>query len=65
MIVFQGGLDNVVPPKVAHEIIDMLKLLKLDYEYCEYPDEAHGFRQVENNIDAWTKELAFYRKVLG
>ena len=65
MIVFQGTLDNVVPPAVAHEVVSVLKQLDLDYEYVEYPDEAHGFRQVANNIDAWGKELAFYRRVLS
>lgn len=65
MIVFQGGLDNVVPPSVAQEVVTALKQAKLDYQYTEYPDEGHGFRQVSNNIDAWGKELQFYRRVLG
>jgi len=64
MIVFQGSLDKVVPPKVAHEVIEVLKQAQIDHEYVEYDDEAHGFRQVNNNIDAWTKELAFYRRIL-
>ena len=64
MIVFQGLLDKVVPPSVAQEIVNALKAAELDYDYIEYPDEAHGFRQVANNIDAWGKELAFYRRVL-
>ena len=65
MIVFQGSLDNVVPPAVAHEVVSVLKRLELDHEYVEYSDEAHGFRQVVNNIDAWGRELAFYRRVLS
>lgn len=65
MIVFQGALDNVVPRAVAHEVVSVLKRLGLDHEYVEYADEAHGFRQVVNNIDAWGKELAFYRRILG
>lgn len=64
MIIFQGSLDKVVPPSVAQEVVSALQTADLDYEYIEYPDEAHGFRQVENNIDAWGKELAFYRRVL-
>lgn len=64
MIVFQGGLDKVVPPEVAHEVIGVLTRSGIDHEYVEYDDEAHGFRQVNNNIDAWTKELAFYRRIL-
>jgi dipeptidyl aminopeptidase/acylaminoacyl peptidase len=64
MIVFQGSLDKVVPPSVAKEVVSALLASNLDYEYVEYPDEAHGFRQVKNNIDAWGKELAFYKRAL-
>jgi len=64
MIVFQGTLDNVVPPAVAHDVVDVLAKAGVEHEYVEYPDEAHGFRQVTNNIDAWSKELAFYQRVL-
>jgi len=65
MIVFQGRLDKVVPPSVAEEVVDVLKTAELEHQYVEYDDEGHGFRMVDNNIDAWSKELAFYRKVLG
>ena len=61
MIVFQGSQDKVVPPSVAHEIINALKALELEHSYVEYPDEGHGFRHAENNIDAWGRELEFYR----
>lgn len=64
MIVFQGLLDKVVPPGVAREVIDVLTNAEIEHDYIEYVDEGHGFRIVDNNIDAWTKELAFYRKVL-
>ena len=65
MIVFQGLKDKVVPPEVAYEVVSVLKKEGVDHEYVEYKDEAHGFRQVNNNIDAWTKELAFYRRILA
>ena len=64
MIVFQGLKDKVVPPKVAHELIAVLKDLGLDYSYIEYPDEGHGFKQAINNIDALGKELNFFRTSL-
>ncbi len=64
MIVFQGALDRVVPPSVAQEIIQVLVDANIDHEYVEYSDEAHGFKQADNNIDAWKKELAFYQRVL-
>jgi dienelactone hydrolase len=65
MIVFQGALDRVVPPSVAQEVIGVLRDAGIDHKYVEYADEGHGFRRPENNIDAWQKELGFYRRVLG
>ena len=64
MIVFQGLLDKVVPPAVAREVIDVLKSAHIPHDYVEYADEGHGFRQVNNNIDAWSRELSFYRQHL-
>lgn len=65
MIIFQGSLDRVVPPAVSEEVIAVLKQANIDHEYVEYPDEAHGFKQPSNNIDAWRKELNFYRRILS
>lgn len=65
MIVFQGGADKVVPPKVAHEVVNSLARNNIVHQYVEYPDEGHGFRDVRNNIDAWSKELEFYRSALS
>ena len=64
MIIFQGGEDKIVPPALAHEMVNALAANNRPYEYIEYPDEAHGFRHAKNNIDAWTRELAFYRQAL-
>jgi dipeptidyl aminopeptidase/acylaminoacyl peptidase len=65
MIVFQGALDRVVPPSVSQEVIGVLQSADIDHQYVEYAEEAHGFKLPKNNIDAWQKELAFYRRVLG
>ncbi len=64
MIIFQGAQDKVVPPALAHEMTDALAANGLVYEYVEYPDEGHGFRDVNNNIDAWSRELEFYKRAL-
>ena len=64
MIVFQGLRDKVVPPAVAQEIITVLRNAGIAHRYVEYADEGHGFKQIANNIDAWTQELAFYRQAL-
>jgi len=65
MIIFQGLEDKIVPPSVAQEMVDALNERDLPYSYVEYPDEGHGFRKTENNIDAWTQELAFYQSRLS
>lgn len=64
MLVFQGAEDLIVPPQVAHEIVEQLSLNQVTHEYHEYAEEGHGFRQSESNIDAWQRELNFYRTVL-
>ncbi len=65
MIVFQGLLDKVVPPTVAQELVGVLQQQQQAFEYVEYEDEAHGFKQLSNNIDAWARELAFYQRILS
>ena len=65
MIIFQGGLDKVVPPELAHEMVRSLTDNGVDHEYIEYSDEGHGFRVVSNNIDAWSRELSFYQSQLA
>jgi len=65
MIIFQGMQDNIVPPEVAKEMVAALKIANLEHVYIEYQDEGHGFRQVNNNVDAWSRELAFYQHVFA
>lgn len=65
MIIFQGLLDKVVPPALADEIIATLQSHNIPHSYVKYPDEGHGFRSLDNNIDAWTRELNFYREYLA
>ena len=64
MILFQGSLDKVVPPNLAQEVVKLLNSAGVPHIYVEYEDEGHGFRQIANNMDAWQKELNFYRGVL-
>jgi dipeptidyl aminopeptidase/acylaminoacyl peptidase len=64
MILFQGKDDKVVVPEVSREMATILKEKGILSEYIEYEGEGHGFRKKENNVDALSKEAAFYRKVL-
>ncbi len=64
LILFQGGQDAVVPPQVSREVVDILKQNKVIHEYVEYPHEGHGFRSADVRIDALSREVHFYNKVL-
>lgn len=64
MILFQGKDDKIVTPEVSREMAEILDKKGIFNEYIEYEGEAHGFRKKENNIDALTREAAFFRKVL-
>lgn len=64
MIIFQGSEDKVVPPDVSREMAQILKEKGIKTDYIEYPGEGHGFRQLENKVDALEKESAFFREVL-
>ncbi len=42
----------------------ILKEKGIKSDYIEYPGEGHGFRQLDNKVDALTKESAFFKEVL-
>ena len=64
LILFQGLEDKIVPPEVSQEVVDALKLKGIKYEYVEYPDEGHGFRQAETRIHALQSEIQFINAVI-
>ena len=64
MILFQGGQDKIVPPELAHQIADALKLNNVLYELWEYPEEGHGFKQVAAKSESLTQELRFFRAAI-
>ena len=64
MIIFQGSDDKIVPPDVSREMAEILKEKGIKSEYIEYPGEGHGFRQLENKVDALKKESLFFKEVL-
>jgi len=63
MIIFQGSDDKIVTPENSREMAKILKEKGILHEYHEYPEEAHGFRKKENNVDSLNKEAEFYKKV--
>lgn len=65
VIFFQGLDDPAVPPSQTEQMVAALRGRGVEVEYRAYPGEGHGFRRAETIIDAWTREAAFYRRVLA
>lgn len=62
VLIFQGGLDSIVPQDQAEQIVFALDNNRIDYEYHLYPDEGHSFKKAENVSDFYRKSDAFLRK---
>ncbi len=65
VILFQGLDDKVVPPAVSREVVKVLQQGAIEHEYIEYEREGHGFRQAQTRVDALSKEMAFYQRILS
>ena len=64
IILFQGLLDKVVPPEVTKEVVQLLQSRQIQYEYQEYGDEGHGFRNAANRVDSLERETRFFVDIL-
>ena len=60
LIIFQGENDPIVPKNQSIMIYEALKKAGLKTALYIYPDEEHGFKYPQNNIDSLKKEHAFY-----
>lgn len=40
-------------------MVDGMKANGVPVEYVLFPDEGHGFRKTENQIEGWSKIMAF------
>ena len=65
VLLLQGEDDRVVPLAQAEAMAEAMRAAGRDVELVVYPGEGHGFRQATTIADALTRELAFYRRVLG
>ena len=65
MLILQGGLDRVVPPSQAEQMVDAVRAKGLPVAYVLFPDEGHGFRRAENVIATAQAALAFLGRVHG
>lgn len=65
VIFFQGLEDPAVVPAQTEGIYLAVRARGIETEYHGYAGEQHGFRKAETIVDVWSRELAFYRRVLS
>ncbi|HET6968044.1 MAG TPA: prolyl oligopeptidase family serine peptidase, partial [Ornithinibacter sp.] len=65
LLLLQGADDRVVPLAQAEAMAAAMRAAGRDVELVVYPGEGHGFRQAASIVDALTRELAFYQRVMG
>ncbi len=64
VIFFQGERDQVVLPEQTHRMAECLTLNGIRVETHYFEEEAHGFRQPDNQAAVLVHELAFYRSII-
>ncbi|MGI9309992.1 MAG: alpha/beta hydrolase family protein [bacterium] len=64
LILLQGRDDKVVPPEVSREVAQCLEQKGIQYEYVEYENEGHGFRRARTRLDALSREIAFFSRII-
>ena len=65
VILFQGGVDRVVPPSQAEAMVAALREASVPVAYQYFPDEGHGFRSPATIMGCMEAELSFYSQVFG
>lgn len=61
---FQGEKDDIVPPAQSKVMYHALQGKGIPTLYQSFPEEGHGFRQLDTIKTCLEKELAFYENVL-
>jgi dipeptidyl aminopeptidase/acylaminoacyl peptidase len=64
LLVEQGDNDIRVPKEEAEQVVNILKQAGKTVDAVYYPEEGHGFRKRENNIDAQRREVEWFEKYL-
>ncbi len=64
LMVLQGANDPRVLQVESDEIVAAVRKNNVPVEYVVFPDEGHGFRKKENEIDGYGKILQFLDKYL-
>ncbi len=64
IMVLQGANDPRVLQIESDEIVELVKKNNVPLEYIVFPDDGHGFRKKENEIEGYGKILVFLNKYL-
>lgn len=65
VLLLQGDEDKVVPPAQSQVVADALAANGIPHAYVLYAGEQHGFRRMENIVNALETSLGFYATVFG
>jgi dipeptidyl aminopeptidase/acylaminoacyl peptidase len=65
LLMAYGGTDSRVPIAHGTAFRDAVRKTNPNVEWVEYADEGHGWVQVRNNIDFWTRVEKFLSKNIG
>lgn len=64
ILILHGANDPRCPVTETHQVLDLMKKYGKTFEYKIYPDEGHGFRKLENRIDAYKRTVEFLNRHL-
>jgi acetyl esterase/lipase len=66
IMLVHGAKDERVPIKNMHELVDRMAAVgKKPEQIVVEKKEAHGFRDIDNNVNLYTKMLAFFDSHIG
>jgi dipeptidyl aminopeptidase/acylaminoacyl peptidase len=65
LLIQQGANDPRVPIAQADALVAALREAGREVTYVVYPDEGHGLRRVENEVDFWGRAEMFLAKYAG
>jgi dipeptidyl aminopeptidase/acylaminoacyl peptidase len=65
LLLAYGGTDVRVPIEHGTQFRDAVQKTNPDVEWVVYPDEGHGWVQVKNSVDWWTRVEKFLARNIG
>jgi dipeptidyl aminopeptidase/acylaminoacyl peptidase len=65
LLLAYGGIDVRVPIKHGTEFRDAVGRTNKDVQWVVYPEEGHGWRMLETQVEFWTRAEKFLDRWLG